>query len=880
MYLNRTIIKYTFLLFSLLFIWELRGINRINGLSFYSHESNRDRRTSLNLTPDKPFHFSKGFTLSFDLCLHSRADAYGYILRIIGDDDINFDLLSSVPQLVDNYDVNNREFFFIIKNQTVIHFRPEELLFFESGEWIHIELTFNYVADRITVIINGTEQTVSYDFNRSAKYQLFFGSNNYKEFATLDVPPMSIKDVRLLNHHKKPVYHWRMDKNMGNEVFDEYKQARATVVNPIWETDDYTKWKKVKSFRFPNFYLSFPQITWDKYGKRFFFADLNTIYTFHVETAITDTIKPLSGVPFYVRINQLCYDYKSDELVFYEFDEDKLDFFNFQTGQWTQDTANVSYLSHYRHHSASYDEDSKTVYTMGGYGFYQYSSLFQINDGKSQQWTRHDLSKMIHPRYLASMGRYQDSLFLYFGGYGNESGRQQESPHNYYDLYAINKNNLHVNKLWELEKPENPYLNSNSLIINKENELFYVLTFNNNMYETYALLREYRIDKPYCRIIGDSILFYFSDVESFCNLYLPDDETILYALTSYVKDGEKIITIYSIAYPPLSYSDILQVSKQKSSLGWMIAVLAGLLLAGLFYYFRRRHKKKEVVPIPTKAGILEKNHLPEDQATEIVEVSTEKDVATNEDNLFMAQQSVFPSINMLGEFTIFNSANENLMQQFTPTTKQLLLLLILYTLNKKGVITSQEIQNALWENKDHESARNNRNVYLNKLRLLLTSLKEVKIQNKKTLWYILFDSKIYIDYEDVRSSIRLMGQSTLVDKNKLNRLLEIIKKGKLLPFFEYEWLDDYKTDYSDMVIDFLYKMSENPEIKNDYNILSAIADAILIQDNIDEKGIRIKCNALVKLGKQNQAVQVFKKYCDDYKKLLGEKPDVSFDMII
>ena len=870
-YLNRTILKYAFLVIFILSMWELRGDNRINGLSFYSHESNRDQRTSLNLTPDKPFHFSKGFTIGFDFCFHSGTTAYGYILRMIGDDNVNFDLLSSVPQL-DNYGENYREFFLIIKNQTVIHFNPEETLRIESGEWIHFELTLNYIDDRISVNINGIEKIAPYNFKKSTKYQLFFGRNNFKEFATLDVPPMSIKDVRLLNHQKKPVYHWRLDKHFGNVVYDEYKQARATVLNPIWETDDYTKWKKIKSFRFPIFYLSFPQIAWDKYGKRFFFADLNTVYTYHVATDVIDTIKPVSGVPYYVRINQLCYNHKRDELLLYEFEEDTVNCFNFQSKQWTLLTANEGYLSRYRHHSSYFDEDSETVYAMGGYGYYQYSPLLQINNGENRQWTQHDLSGHIHPRYLGSMGSYQDSLLLYYGGYGNESGRQLESPRNYYDLYTINKNNLHVSKLWELQNPDDAHLNSNSLIINEENKLFYVLTFNNNMYETYAFLHEYRIDKPSYRIIGDSIPFYFSDVESFCNLYKPDDETDLYALTSYVKDGEKVITVYSIAYPPLSYSDTLQVLKKNPFSGRIFAFLVCMVIVGLYLYLRLSHKKKK--------GLSDGNELDEYHPNEAVETPKEGVTTQKEDNILTEQPLIYPSINLLGEFTIFNSSNENLMLHFTPTTKQLFLLLILHTLNKKGVITSQEIQSALWENKDHESARNNRNVYLNKLRLLLTSLKEVKIQNKKGQWYILFNSKVYTDYEDVKSSIRAFIQSTTVDKNKLNRLLEIIKKGKLLPYFEYEWLDDFKTDYSDIVIDFLYKMSENPEIKNDPNILSAIADAILIQDHIDEKGVTIKCNALVKLGKQNQAVQVFKKFCEDYKKLLGEKSCISLDAIL
>ena len=830
---------------------EVQGKNRMNGLSFYSYEVNRDHRTSLNMTPDKPFHFPKGFTLSFDFCIHSRATAYGYIFRMIGDDNVNIDLLIS-PQLIDN-SVNKREFHLVVKNQTVIHIEPKDLLLIKPGQWVHFDLTVNMIEDRITININGKEQSATYHFGKTTHYRLIFGCNNINDFSTLDVPPISIKDIRLFNHLNTPIYHWKLDKHAQSEVFDEYKHARATVENPIWEIDDYTRWKKINSFSFSHRINLFPQIAWDKYGKRFFFVETDKIHVYDVEKDQFESVTPVSGSPYYTTVNQLFYSHLNDELVFYEFAEDTLNVFNLKTKSWQMDRGNKNYRASFRQHTAYYDENLETIYTLGGYGLYKYSMLFQEHQNKTHQWTQHDLSGSIHPRYLASMGLYQDSLFLFFGGYGNESGRQQESPHNYYDLYTVNRYNRHVTKLWELETPNSAFLNSKSHIINEIDNYFYVLSFKNNLYETYALLHEYHIDKPSYRILGDSIPFFFNDVESFCNLYKPDDEQNLYALTYCLKEGEREISIYSIAYPPLSRMDALQVNAGKHFPFWVVFLLV-CLMAPVFYLFVTRKRKKIAGDPEIRQPMEEENRT--------------------------ALHPEYPAINLLGEFSIVNSANENLTQNFTPTTKQLFLLLLLYTINKNGTITSQEIQSALWQNKDYESTRINRNVYLNKLRLLLNNMKEIQIQTKQSQWRILFDSKVYMDYEDVKSSISMLRQSTSVDKKKLHSLLNTIKKGKLLPFHEYEWLDYYKTEYADMVISFLYSVSKKPEVINDYILLSGIADAILMQDNIDDTGIIMKCNALVKTGKQNQAVQVFKKYCDEYKKLLGVTPDITWDEII
>ncbi|MCL1932873.1 MAG: hypothetical protein FWF53_03530, partial [Candidatus Azobacteroides sp.] len=59
-------------LFLLLFscILQINADDRLkSGLYFQSSEVNKDKRTSLDLTPDKPFNLSKGFIMDFDLSL-------------------------------------------------------------------------------------------------------------------------------------------------------------------------------------------------------------------------------------------------------------------------------------------------------------------------------------------------------------------------------------------------------------------------------------------------------------------------------------------------------------------------------------------------------------------------------------------------------------------------------------------------------------------------------------------------------------------------------------------------------------------------------------------------------------------------------------------
>ena len=59
--------------------------------------------------------------------------------------------------------------------------------------------------------------------------------------------------------------------------------------------------------------------------------------------------------------------------------------------------------------------------------------------------------------------------------------------------------------------------------------------------------------------------------------------------------------------------------------------------------------------------------------------------------------------------------------------KSLLVLLVLYTeKNKQGILT-KKVTDILWSDKEEEAARNNRNVTLRKLRVLLEKVGDVEI---------------------------------------------------------------------------------------------------------------------------------------------------------
>src|SRR5712664_2206951 len=74
------------------------GYAQSYGLSFNSHEVVQEKRTCLDLSPDDSLCFKNNFELGFDISfIPSREIYFGYVLRIIGNNSQNVDLIYNQP---------------------------------------------------------------------------------------------------------------------------------------------------------------------------------------------------------------------------------------------------------------------------------------------------------------------------------------------------------------------------------------------------------------------------------------------------------------------------------------------------------------------------------------------------------------------------------------------------------------------------------------------------------------------------------------------------------------------------------------------------------------------------------------------------------------
>lgn len=67
------------------------------GLTFQAHTSEKEARTSLHLTPEKPLFIRNAFTLEFDIRLRQEQECFGFIFRLINESEgYSIDLVSDL----------------------------------------------------------------------------------------------------------------------------------------------------------------------------------------------------------------------------------------------------------------------------------------------------------------------------------------------------------------------------------------------------------------------------------------------------------------------------------------------------------------------------------------------------------------------------------------------------------------------------------------------------------------------------------------------------------------------------------------------------------------------------------------------------------------
>ena len=825
------------------------------GLEFNSFEMVQEKRTSLNLSPSKDFSFSEGFSLSFNTFLHFSPEYnFGYIFRIIGQNNQHLDFLSTPEKLTV---VNSEDK--VLADVSI----SETSKFFSSFFSFQLDLDIKNSLLKITIDNNVFSPIVS-SLESFKKANIIFGKCDHPQFQTSDVPRMIIKDIHINDINGNAIYYWNLSQHAEGGVYDELKNHFAKVENPQWLLDDHASWNYETSFKT----LKNPQIAYNSNDNSIAIADRINFYVYNTFSKKLVHYNNLSGFPFSDQPNQMIYN--ADDSTYYSYCFSRMEgsdvaAYNFSNKSWNNNDLREIY-SEYFHHNRFFSPNDDCLYLFGGYGQLQYKNQINKYSFKTGIWEKHQYQgEQISPRYLSGLGAIDDNRILLFGGYGNSSGQQFLSPKNYYDLYQIDLPGLNVKKIWEMEPPKNQFVVANSMIVDTLDKCFYALCFPQNHYETSLLLKKFSLQKPEYEVVSDNIPFYFNDILSYADLFQNKETDELYAITfsSLPTDSLATVSIYSLAYPPIAQMAIYQYNNktgEKSDLRFLFFTISFLIVIFAIFTFVYLSKRKN------KPDSVQSN-----------EADDEELILINQTDARNKKQAIY----LFGGFQVKDKNGNDITGEFSPTLRQLFVILLLNTLKEdvKG-ISSIELDDTLWPNKTHDSARNNRSVAFSKLRQLFENVGQMNIDSANSYWIVKLSAEIYCDYHEALSIIQNLKKSNNRTKEEVMKLLDIVSCGELLPNMQIEWVDSFKANFANDLIDLLIDISKQPELSFSLSELVYLADTLLIYDLLNDDALRLKCSSLVKMGKNGLAHTTYNSFVKQYTVLFGTQYNYSFAQII
>lgn len=823
------------------------------GLHFNSHSFVAVERTRLRLSPDIPLPIGDDFRLDFTFAVR-REPQFGSMLRMTLD---NGEQIHAVFSSSDN------ETYFpalLVNDKLTVLGTPVPHEYVQSD----LSIVLDRDGDEVRIVFGGDSISAPVKIGSAVNCSVLFG-----QIEDFDVAPVDIRDIKVsvdgdLRHH------WQLKNHNDSVCYDLVAGVVAVADNPHWILDDHVAWTTV-------FHLKTNDVIQTAYNSRdnlFYIVNDEKVDVLDPVDGHVTTIPVAGGYRAMRYSNHLEYDLPTQTLISFSLSSKLLSRFDFSTRRWSLGEPNMEEPTNANHAWAVNDS---IAYSFGGYGFYHYTNnLYQINlnTGSIEERTPRPTPD---PRNSATAAVANGKLYV-FGGKGNDWGRQEMPARYYYDLYEYDLNTLEGAKLWEMDTVSFSFILAPTMYYDAEKRCFYAATtqFDGSVLRIYLDEPKYdRVSRPLQTSMGyKDFVFNFYKNEQLDKYYLLVDKRFT--------DLSHELSIYSIDGPFMPDAVTTQeIPKPKGSKTGLFVVLLVVLAAGivvLILHRRKRASHSDEAAVENEADATSEASEAETGVLEPMDdgqadyAGVEALKGTDIPHYYDRSRS---AISFLGGFNVRDKEGNDMTTSFTSRSKNLLILLLLYSEKYKNGVLISRLDEIIWADKDEESARNNRNVYMRKLRLLLERIGNINITFDSGYFRINLND-VFFDYHTAIEMIERVNAEGNIDSENLDRTLELQLFGTLLPHTHYEWLDQFKSDYSRMSITLLNNLLGKKMNEKEESMAFRIAETILLHDPLSEEALRAKCVILCRRKMMGLAKDSYDNFCREYTKSLGEEYKVAF----
>ncbi|SEM76395.1 hypothetical protein SAMN05216436_107114 [bacterium A37T11] len=807
------------------------------GLTFQSYNVASEKRTSMDMTYKKDLCLKNHFKLSFDLSMIQQRDTYfGYIFRMVDDQQKNIDLI---------YEVDTLKLILAGRESSVL-FR---LAHTQLATWKKITIDFDTQRGTITLSTLGKRYTDSAPFLRQkACYKLLFGANCYRNFATTDVPPVRLKDIRIVGSGKID-YHWPLNESADSIAHERNGRLDGHVHNALWVKSEHTNWQEIAKLTVDGDASScFNPKTGEVYV-----VSTDSIYAYQPDNQNVLAIESRSGSQNLHPGSQCLFLSDQQKILNFIVDTHAQSHFDLSSQQWDQHPFDPEQTI-YWHVNKFYLPAKNSVFVFGGYGQHQYkNTIFQFTPGNPSWKVVQTKGDFFTPRYLAGLGTTSGADTVYLvGGYGSRSGKQAENPGFLYDMLRFTPQDGVIKQLYTLKTEGNDFVFGNDLIVDSRKKLYYGVIFNPGKYESSLQLVQGSLLSPDLRMLADTIPFIFHDTHSIVNLYYSEREQKLYLVTLLwsEKANKTSANIFQLAFPPAVYTPERAEPDRVAGKWWPLVIPALLLSLLGVWWLRRPHT-------PQVSDKVFEPIMPE----EMVSVEPQKG-----------------AIYLFGDFQLFSETGEDMIKYFTPLLKEIFLLILLHSIRYKSGVSSEKLNELFWFDKSEKSARNNRSVNMAKLKSLLEKIGHCQLSKESGYWKIEVDSS-YI-YSDYGLYLQIVGQKTTINRKCIEELIAITKRGSFLSNMPFIGLDVFKSEISDQITNIYINYAHQTGIKKDPAHIVEITHHIFKFDPVSEEGMILQCKALVLLGKHSLAKSTYETFVKNYREIYQADYREEFQQIL
>lgn len=820
-----------------------------SGIKFNSQNVQRIEKTSLLLNEDKPIELEKSFSISFDISFWDYRE-FGPILRIQDSKGNEIRLVYSPFKDTDTSLIELIEPF----NKKSISLKiPKKNLIRNS--WFNLKIAFNKNKNQLELYLNNNlNDALNYKFTKGNEYRFAFGIKDFNNPNDFDIPAMSIRNI-VIRENNVVKYFWELNPFNKNPISDKISGSKIKVLNPVWLSQDYQKWKKIASYNISDKVINPFGVAFDSINSRLFINGGEKLIIYDLVSGKDSIIKYKTKSPQFW--NDLFYD-NSNQLLYSLFTaKGKISIYDLKKNEWNVTDTSTNPSGHYFGSAKFTFPNDNDIYLIGGYGWYKAKNDLFKYDFKKMDWIKVNLKKNeMTPRAFFTFGKgFNDGEFLIYGGSGNESGEQEKGFNCYHDLFLLNMKDSSITKFNLPEKDKFPYsLLYNYSYLDKKDSTLYFLCQTEIDSGFYISLKRLNLTTGNISPVGNK--FWERSAMKWLYTYLHYNKSTN-EFISVIFDSTTV-ELYSINYPPISESEIIYIEKidsEQNHFPTLVILLLGTSAILFFYVYRKKIKMKL-----STAGDVNQN--------------------VNVDYDFIKNQ-LKNSIRLFGGLWIYDKEGNEISASLSPKLKEIFLLILIKSFNNhRGGITSEELSSIIWPDSSPESVKSNRGVAINKIRKTLSNVEGITLEFSDRLWSIKIENGANCDYGEYLKYYSSIKSGKISVSDSLDHILQTLKEGEFLKGISYEWLDSIKFAINNEVIELLKSFLEIREIKSNPEKIVRICDTILQFDSVDQDAVKLKIKTLIELGKVHIAKSAFKLFIAEYKRLYDEKFPLSFEEFI